>query len=464
MLIDRPRLVVAGTQSGVGKTSITTGLAAALKRRGLKVQTFKAGPDFLDPTYLKIASGRTCYNLDAWMMGRDYVERLFAKATLDADIAVIEGVMGLFDGFGPETSEGSTAQIAEWLQAPVVLVADAGGVSRSFAAMVKGFVEFERGVTVAGVVANNAGSASHTDMLASSLASAGVAGFMGGVRKGALPKLRGRRLGLVSADYERLTLDAVKMLADAVEVSVSLDDALEMARSAPPLNVAKPQEVPVANKRGRLGVAMDRTFHFYYPDSLEALERGGLELVYFSPVDDSALPADLDAVYIGGGYPEIYAEELSANSGMLSDIRRFADSGLPVYGECGGLMYLSKGVEDLDGRRYPLAGLLPVWARMRKRFKALGYVEASLNESAIWGETGSTVRGHTFHYSELDGNPADHPGWKTVYTVTKKRTGEMFSEGYSKGRTLVSYAHLHFASRPAACESFIEHCVGVKSV
>ncbi len=463
MQVKCPRLLIAGTQSGVGKTSVTIGLVALFKRRGLKVQTFKVGPDFLDPTYLKIASGRTCYNLDAWMMGRNYVEHLFAKATHDADIAIIEGVMGLFDGFSPETSEGSTAQIAEWLQAPVALVVNASGISRSFAAIVKGFVEFERGVKIAGVIANHVGSVNHTGLLASSLASIGLHRFMGGIKKGTLPTLPGRHLGLISANDEKLSADKLNKLANAIEENLSINDVMTKAKSALPLQISSRQKTGITKQKVRLGVAMDKAFSFYYPDSLEALEQNGLQLVPFSPLNDSTLPENLDAIYIGGGYPEIYAEELSSNFGMLNEVKEFAESGLPVYAECGGLMYMSKGIETIDGKRYPLTGFLPAWAKMQKRFQALGYVEASLNESAIWGEAGSSVRGHMFHYSKLDRDLCDHPDWKPKYTVRKKRTGEMFSEGYSRGKTLLSYMHLHFASNPTACKNFVKRCFEVKS-
>ncbi|VAX21646.1 Cobyrinic acid a,c-diamide synthetase [hydrothermal vent metagenome] len=464
MQVNCPRLLIAGTQSGVGKTSITIGLVAALKRRGLKVQTFKVGPDFLDPTYLKIASGRTCYNLDAWMMGRDYVERLFAKSTHDADIAIIEGVMGLFDGFSPETSEGSTAQIAEWLKTPIALVVNASGVSRSFAAMVKGFVEFERKIKITGVIANHVGSANHTELLASSLVSVGMHGFMGGIKKGALPTLPGRHLGLVSANDKRLNTDTLNRLANTIEESISIDDVVTKSKAALPLQITSQQETGITKPKARLGVAMDEAFSFYYPDSLETFKQMGLELVPFSPLNDSGLPENLNAIYIGGGYPEIYAEKLSANHGMLRDVRQFAEFDLPVYAECGGLIYMSNGIETIDGKRYPLTGCLPAWAKMQKRFQALGYIETALTESAIWGEAGSNVRGHMFHYSKLDRDPCDNTAWKTKYSVRKKRTGEMFHEGYSKGKTLLSYTHLHFASNTIACKNFIKRCIEVKSI
>ncbi|MGK7344455.1 MAG: cobyrinate a,c-diamide synthase [Candidatus Nitrospinota bacterium M3_3B_026] len=459
-----PRLVIAGAASGAGKTSVAAGLAAAFRRRGMSVRAFKTGPDFLDPTYLKAASGQTCHNLDGWMMGREHVTRLFAESARGADIAIIEGAMGLFDGLRPENSGGSSAEIARWLGAPVILAADAGGAARSFAAMVKGFAEFEEGVNIAGVIASRVGSTSHAGLIAAALASSGAPELAGAVLKDAPPKLPARRLGLVAANGVADWRETIEKLADAVEGGVSLDKVLRIAESAPAMTAPAAEPAPTTGKTGRVGVALDEAFHFYYPDNLKALEDAGLEIVYFSPLRGRALPPDLDAVYIGGGYPEDNAEQLSANGAMLNDIKNFAGSGMPLYAECGGLMYLSEGVETLNGARFPMTGVLPAWIRMRKRFKALGYVEARLNEDTLWGRAGDLLRGHRFHYSELAEDPAGRKGWKTVYTLTRKRTGETEREGYSKGGTLASYAHLHFASAKGAAERFAEFLMEGKAV
>jgi len=452
-----PRIIIGGAHSGVGKTSVTLGLTAALKKRGLKIQTYKVGPDFLDPTYLEIASGRPCYNLDAWMMGRDYVRSLFNKTSADADIAVIEGVMGLFDGFSPESSEGSTAQIAKWLKAPVALVANAGGASRSFAAMVEGYAKFEPDIKIKGVIANFCGSKNHSDLLRRAINSHLSSKYLGGIVKGAAPKLDSRHLGLVTAQ-DALTQNMVDELAVVVEEHISIEDLIDMARTAPGFKVGG-MDVNREETKARLGVARDKAFQFYYADNLEALNASGFELVYFSPTFDRRLPENLDALFIGGGYPEACADELSENVSMKNDIRNFADSGLPVYAECGGLMYLSEGVEDINGKRNPMVGLLPAWTKMRQRFTALGYVEASFEENSLFGKACETIRGHKFHYSELLDDPADNDGWKTVYSLKRKRDGKTFCEGYSRGATLASYAHLHFASRPLSCRRFINSCL-----
>ena len=458
-MIDCPRIVIGGTESGAGKTSLTLALVAALRRRGTRVQTFKVGPDFLDPSYLSIASGRPCYNLDGWMMGRDYVEKLVARTTADADIAVIEGVMGLFDGASHDSLEGSTAEIAAWLRAPVILVADVYGVARSLAPVVKGFASFERHVRVAGVIANRCGSVRHGIMLAEALRASRLPPMVAAIPQGALPALPERHLGLVTADSRNLPPQALDELADAFEHHSTLGEIVNMARSAPFLYVEAPERKGIEG-RARLGVACDAAFHFYYRDVLDELEDRGCTLVRFSPVADRALPEGLDALYLGGGYPEEEAAELSANGPMLASVRDFAASGRPVYAECGGLMYLCREMETVDGRRHPMAGILPAATKMHRGLQALAYVDVTLKEDSLWGLAGESVRGHEFHHSSLTSNPAGVEGWRSVYRMRTLRAEAPVEEGFQKGNVLASYAHLHLASRPRALERFIASCEG----
>lgn len=450
-----PRIVIAGTQSGVGKTSLTLGIVAALKRRGLRVQTFKVGPDYLDPTYLTLASGRPCYNLDGWMTGEEYVRALFCRVCADADVALIEGVMGLFDGADPATLEGSTAEVARWLDAPVALVANAHGAGRSFAAAVHGFSTFVPEIRVAGVIANRCGSDRHAEWLATSLSSASLPPLLGAVKRGALPELPSRHLGLVTADEVRFSESVLDQLADAIEMAVSLDKILDMARTAAPIQTPAAENVTPTNRPlVRLGIARDEAFHFYYPDNLQALQRAGCELVPFSPLHDNALPPNLNGIYIGGGYPEEHAQALAANAGMLGAIRQFAAEHRIIYAECGGLMYLSQGIETLDGARHPLLGLLPAWTRMCPCRQSLGYVEAVLSCDCLWGQSGDCLRGHEFHYSELTSVPVD---CTSVYSLHYRRSERPVGEGFQRGPVLASYAHLHFASCPGAVAHFVNH-------
>jgi len=454
-----PRIIIAAPQSGTGKTSLTLALIASLKRRGLRIQAFKVGPDFLDPSYLTIASGRPCYNLDGWMTGREYVLELFHRTTQDADLAVIEGVMGLFDGSDPATSEGSTAEIAKWLNAPVLLVVNVHGMARSLAAIVKGCVEFDRTLKISGIVANHCGSDHHKDWLAQSLESSSLPPLLGAIPRGIMPTLPSRHLGLITADSENLSPKILEELADLFEKHVSVARILQMASDAPLLSVPEPaSEVKPFRKHISVGVAYDRAFHFYYPDNLDELTSRGCDLIRFSPLEDRDLPKDLDSLYLGGGYPEEYAEALANNQEMQEAVRKFAGRGLPLYAECGGLMYLTRGIETTIGKRYPMVGLLPVWSRMLDRLKSLGYVEVTLAQDALWGKSGAVIRGHEFHYSELTGDPLEDGFWAPAYRLKHRRSKTAVIEGFQQGNTLASYVHLHWASRPKAMETFIARC------
>jgi cobyrinic acid a,c-diamide synthase len=454
-----PRIIIAGTQSGTGKTSLSLALVASLRRRGLRIQTFKIGPDFLDPSYLTLASGRPCYNLDGWMTRKKYVLELFGRTTKDADLAVIEGVMGLFDGSDPENSEGSTAEMVRWLDAPVLLIVNVHGMARSLSAVVKGCVEFERGLKIAGIIANHSGSDHHKDWLTQSLKSASLPPLLGAIPRGAFPTLPSRHLGLITADSQSLPPKILEELADVLEKNLSVDAVMEVAKGSSPLPVeGSEREEDPHPKRVSIGVAYDRAFHFYYPDNLDELRLRGCDLILFSPLQDTKLPEGIDALYFGGGYPEEYAERLSENREMQEAVRQFARRGLPLYAECGGLMYLTRGIETTHEKRYPMVGLLPVWSRMLNRLKSLGYVEITLTNNSLWGKRGAVLRGHEFHYSELIGSPLDDPRWTQVYRIKRRRLGKTFSEGFQQNDILASYAHLHWASQPRNVETFINHC------
>ena len=465
-----PLLVVAAPASGTGKTSVTLGLVAALRAAGHRVQTFKVGPDFLDPTYLALASGRPCYNLDGWMAGREAVCALVRRACAQADIAIIEGVMGLFDGASPDTLEGSTAEIAAWLGAPVLLVANAHGASRTFAAVVHGLHTFVPEIRLAGVVANRCGSARHGEGLALSLQAAGLPPLVGAIPRDGLPPLPSRHLGLVTAQYHPEASATIAELGRAVAAAVPLEALLRWAReSAPELPVVSGQEEFFAEetpgKPGRLAVAWDDAFHFYYPDHLEALVAADCEIVRFSPLEEDRLPENIAGVYFGGGYPEARAEELSANAAMLQAVRSWAGQGGLIYAECGGLMYLTQHLQTLDGTRVPLCGVLPVDAVMEERRQMLGYVEVELQRETLWGQVGDRLRGHEFHYSRLVGSPGasglagaseSTESWQAAYALHYRRTPRCVAEGWTRQGVLASYVHLHFSSQPRAVQRFVD--------
>ncbi len=451
-------LVIAGTSSGVGKTSLTLGIVRALSRRGLRVQPFKVGPDFLDPTYLTRAAGRTCYNLDGWMCGRQHVEQLFIRACQEADIAVVEGVMGMFDGSDPADNTGSTAEIAAWLGASVILVINSHGLARSIAPLAKGFVEFDPSVNLVGIVANHAGLARHRSWMQSALAAEDLPPLLGAIPRNALPALPSRHLGLVTADEETLPITVIDQLADACAEYLDLD-AIVQAAAPSEVQASPPPSVATNSLQVRLGVARDAAFHFAYPDNLEALAEAGAELVFFSPLDDDALPDDLHGLYIPGGYPELFAAQLSENRSMLDSILRFGESGGVVYGECGGLMYLGLAILDADGTEHAMVGLAPMTTRKLERLRTLGYVNVSLQQDCLWGTRGGAMRGHEFHYSEIVSEDLDAQGWSDAYNLRRRRRkNDTETEGFSRGNALISYVHLHWAASPHATKHFLKRC------
>ena len=455
-----PRLCVAGTGSGVGKTSVMVGLARALRARGLRVAVFKCGPDYLDPTYHARAAGVTCHNLDGFMMGRDAVLATFARTARDADIALIEGVMGLYDGASPTEDTGSTAEIAKWLQAPVLLVVDASGMARSVAALVQGFARFDRALEVALVLCNRVGSESHLALLRAALADPPIVGGLPSDAALAFPE---RHLGLRTAETDAIPESQLAAWGERIAQWVDLDALLACAHRAAPLEIAETAVPAAANgvePRCRIGVAFDRALHFYYEDNLHRLEQLGAELVRFSPLDDRALPA-VDGLYLGGGYPELHARELAANRGLLDDLARFAAQGRPVYGECGGLMLLCDAIRTLDGARHAMAGVLPGEAVMHDRLRALGYVEVETQRDGLLGPAGTRFRGHEFRYSLLDGVPEAAP---RAYEVQKRRNGERYPEGYVRGGVLGSYVHAHWASNPAVPAALVAACCAARAV
>jgi cobyrinic acid a,c-diamide synthase len=456
-------IVIAGTATGVGKTSVTLGLLEALRRRGLRVQAFKVGPDFIDPGLHELASGRPSYNLDGWMCGRDAVLDCVARHATGADLALVEGVMGCFDGAEPTSDEGSTAQIAKWLGAPVVLVLDAWAQARSAAAVVHGFERFDPALDVAGVVVNRVGGAGHGRLVLDAIRSACRAEPLGAVVHDEALTLPERHLGLVTAREGVLDGEKLRRLGDAIERSLDLERLLALAREIPagrgrPAPSGTTRALAPGPVRGpRIGVARDAAFQFYYEENLERLREAGAELVAWSPLAEAELP-DVDGLYLGGGYPELHARRLAENASMRKAVRRFAESGRPVYAECGGLMYLAEALEDADGVEHPMVGVLPATVRMRPHRMALGYTEVSFAADTPLAPSGAAARGHEFHYSTLDPVPASV---ERAYRI-RQRGGEARAEGYLIGATLMSYVHLHFAANPALARAFVDACTGAR--
>jgi len=440
-----PRIVVAGTHSGVGKTTVATGIMAAFRRRGLRVQGFKVGPDFIDPTFHHAATGRPSHNLDGWMLSREANLDIFARAIDDADVAVIEGAMGLFDGKSAPSLSGTTAEMAIWLDAAVVLVLDAAAMAGSAAAIVHGFDTLVPEVRLSAVVCNKVAGSKHYSYLRDAIAARCGPAPVGFLPRDASFSIPERHLGLHLA-HEALTEDRLRQLAEWIESHLDLGRLLELS-ARPKLALTPPNEPARKPERARIGIARDAAFCFYYHDNLELLRKLGAELIGFSPIADRALPSDLDGIYLGGGYPELHAEALSANDPMRAAIAEFAASDAPVYAECGGFMYLTRAIVDAEGRSWPMAGVFPTSARMQKRLAKLGYIEVEARGAEGWLSPGECARGHEFRYSVIDPMP------ETICRAYRDP-----AEGYQVRSVLGSYVHLHFRSCPGFAERFVRDC------
>jgi cobyrinic acid a,c-diamide synthase len=451
--------LVGGTHSGCGKTTISLALMAAFKARGLQVQPFKVGPDFIDPGFHTQITGLSSRNLDGWMLGKEYSGTLFRRLLDSADMAIVEGVMGLFDGYDGITESGSSAEMAKWLGLPVVLVVDARSMARSAAALVYGFRYFDPGLNFAGIIFNQIGGEGHLEYLKEAMsASLPDIAVLGGIPREDPIRIPERHLGLVTADEISIEPVWEQRLADLVERYVDLDAILKQASVDVETDGRNPvAPVSAVESAVTIAVARDTAFCFYYRDNFELLCRAGAELRFFAPVAGESLPEYAAGLYLGGGYPELCAENLSSQNHFLDAIRSVVLRGMPVYAECGGLMVLSRFIETLDGKRHSMAGVLPFGTRMLPRRKALGYTEVVLQDRCLLGERDQIIRGHEFHYSEIVEAEAD-PAMTHVYKIRGRKYGNDRPEGYTVGSALASYVHLHWGSAPEAAASFVRRC------
>ena len=426
--------MIGAVHSGAGKTTVAMGIMAALRKRGLRVQPFKVGPDFIDPGLHSLVCGADSCNLDIWMAGADRVRRLFASRSMDADVSVVEGVMGLYDG-----GISSSASVAGLLGLPVVLLVDARSMAESAAAVVQGFRDY--GGRVSFVVFNRVSSLRHREMIEKGMERVDGVETLGFLPSDESVSIPGRHLGLHTADEAPLGEAAVERLAGLVEEHVDLDRLLELACCEASSGFI---EYPSKDLEGvRIAVARDRAFSFYYVDFLETLRAQGAELVFFSPLFDEAIPEGIRILYLGGGYPELYAEVLSENTSMRESVRRWALSGGHTYAECGGFMYLTEGIRDFEGLFYPMAGVFPTRAVMRRKGMRLGYREVFLTDDCIVGDRGDRVRGHEFHYSDIDTMPGDI---ERIYEVSSP-AGIGCGGGFRYLNTIGSYIHLYLGGR-----------------
>lgn len=456
------RILFAGTSSDVGKTTVVLGVMRALRNRGLKVQGYKAGPDYIDTAFHTFATGVPSRNLDTWMFNEKTIHHLIGKHSHQTDISIMEGVMGMFDGAGVASIEGSSAHLAKVTKTPVILIINGAGVALSAAAMVLGFKNFDPDIEVKGVIVNKVSGEHHYNLIKEAVELHVGIPCLGYLKKNEAIALKSRHLGLIPSVEVKALDQKIDEVAMMIEETVDLDTLMAIANSAKSYDFK--ESTPV-RKHVRLGVAKDDAFNFYYQDNLDLLEDLGCELIYFSPVKDQVLPNNLDGLYIGGGFPEIFGKELEANKKMRAAIKSSIEAGLPTYAECGGLMYLTDSIKDLKGKVYKMCGIFETKSEMTERLQRFGYVNVTLNKDTIIGGKGTNFKAHEFHRSVV----VEDEQIKSYasYDIEKTRKKEMkWQCGYMKYNCLGGYPHIHFYNNIEVAKQFVKTCknyqIGVK--
>lgn len=424
----------------MGKTTISLGLMAALTEREYEIQPYKVGPDYIDPGFHSLVTGNQSYNLDSYFLGKSGVKELFANSLVGSDLAIIEGVMGLFDGKGKK-GVSSTAEIAKTLDAPVILVVDGKKMAQSGAALAYGYKNYDPELNVKGVILNNIASDRHYQLLKDAIEDQPVGlKVLGYIPRQDELELPERHLGLVPTQESQDLKVFIDRLVKIMEEYIDLEKVVEISKKCSEITINETKLYEQENRFNvRLGIAYDQAFNFYYQYNLDLLEELGAELIYFSPVKDKKLP-DVDAVYLGGGFPESFLEKLAENKSMKADLKKKVSLGMPIYAECGGLMYLSKGIIDHEDKFYPMVGLLPAFTEMIDSLQEMGYREIEVNRDNIILDRGEKARGHVFHYSKLT-------DWTDEVNFCYQIKDKL--EGYQTvPNMLASYVHLHFASNP----------------
>ncbi|CAM3790593.1 cobyrinate a,c-diamide synthase [Mesobacillus zeae] len=446
------RLLIAGTGSGVGKTTLTIGLMAALKKRGLQVQGFKCGPDYIDPTYHTAVTGRSSRNLDSWMLSEDMVKEICARGSRDADISIIEGVMGFFDGKDPLSSMGSSAHVSMITGSPVILVVNCASMARSAAAIVKGFQTLEDGPNIVGVIANRVGSEGHYKLVKAAIEQECGIPVVGYLKRENGIEIPERHLGLIPS-IERGELDPFfQQLGELIENSFDLEKLLELADAAPIMAEEASFFDKTEKPSVRIAVAKDAAFNFYYQENLDFLESYGAELVYFSPLAGEALPENVHGLYLGGGFPEEFAAELSSGKDVQLSIKKAIEDGLPTLAECGGFMYLTESIQTTDGQVYKMTGIIPGKVVMQTKLAALGYREITGEPGNFLLPEGVSARGHEFHYSTFEGNGERRPAYNAAGMRGARK------EGFMERNLIAGYTHFHFGSCPELVQCWISKC------
>jgi cobyrinic acid a,c-diamide synthase len=443
-----PRFMISAPCGRSGKTIVSIGLCNAFRKRGLIVQPFKKGPDYIDPSWLSAAAGKICRNLDGFLMDEEVLCRSFTDVSLNADLAIIEGNMGLYDGIDEE-GKGSSAYLARLLRIPIILVVNTARMTRSIAALVSGYQHFEPGTPVAGVILNNVSGPRHEKKLVDAVERHCRIPVLGAIPRDNNIAITERHLGLIPFKETGAGTDLVERLSAKVEAHVNLDGILSVAEKADeyPANVRAPERA--RESVVRIGVVFDQVFNFYYPENLEALVASGAELVFINSLKDRRLP-HIDGLYVGGGFPELYLEELTANRALMDDIASAIEEGLPVYAECAGLMFLSKGI-IMDGKLNRMVGVIPVEVELSKRPQGHGYVEAEVVSENPFFPLGTALRGHEFHHSRI----VDAKNVRSALNVGRGKGIDGTSDGIVYKNLYAAYTHLHALGTPRWAEAFV---------
>ena len=438
---------MAGVTSGVGKTSITCAIIYALQKKGFSVQPFKVGPDYIDPSYLSSISKHEAINLDVWLMGKKHLLESFVSNS-KSDISVIEGVMGYYDGFGGDSNYASTHHVASITKSPVILILDASKTSRSIAATAIGFQKFHRNSRIFGLILNKIGSKKHEILCRQALEKTKLP-ILGIIYKNSELNFESRHLGLIPAEEKNLK-SKIEKTSKIISDSLDIDKIIQIMQK--PLPLPNKSKIILKKPRTTISIALDGSFNFYYRDNLEALRREGADLKFFSPIHDKKLPKS-DGIYIGGGFPEILGNSLEKNSTMKKIIKKSSEENIPIYAECGGLMYLTKSI-DYGNKKYKMIGLFDAETKMTEKMK-LNYTKGKIISKNIISDKTHELRGHEFHYSELDSVSSDS---KFAYELDIGEGIKNHKDGMIQYNTLASYGHLYFDSSNYA-KIFVKNCV-----
>ncbi|MDE1764207.1 MAG: cobyrinate a,c-diamide synthase [Thaumarchaeota archaeon] len=445
-----PRIVLSGTSSGVGKTSITAAIIHGIKKHGYSVQPFKVGPDFIDPTYLSAVATRPARNLDAWLMGTRGVLKDFVQNSC-SDMSIIEGVMGHYDGFAGGSNFASTHHVSNIVKAPVILALDASKAARSIAATALGFVRFHKNSRISGLILNKLGSKKHEDLCRQALSKLGIP-IVGAIPRDADLNLESRHLGLIPVNEIKSLAKKIRSVAKSYSDYIDIEKIIEIGDKA--TSLPKISQEGNTRQRTKIAVALDESFNFYYRENLDSLRRAGASLEFFSPVHDKKIPP-CDGIYIGGGFPEVKGDALERNGSMKKEVKEKAEDGMPIYAECGGLMYLTRSIR-YGKKKFKMTGLYEADTAMQKRLK-LNYTKATVSRPCVLSKGNSILRGHEFHFSELESISKDSTFAYEMdigIGIDKKR------DGILQYNALASYMHMHFAL-PNVAKTFVENCISM---